>query len=87
MRIRELFTADPPKDGSATTFKAEAPRTQRKKIDNLCELRGHEKKSKNHQNCYFGLNKIKYLQTADFREKGFFLTTCVSVVKIREEMS
>jgi hypothetical protein len=26
----ELFTADPPQDGSATIFKAEAPRTLRK---------------------------------------------------------
>src|SRR4029453_11519315 len=38
----------------------------------LRDLRGHEKKSKNHQNCNFGLNKIKYLQLRIFAKRDFF---------------
>jgi hypothetical protein len=52
------------KDGSATVFKAEARSAPRKdflikKYFDLCELGGHEKKLKNHQNRKFGLNEIK----------------------------
>jgi hypothetical protein len=44
-RSRRELTADPPKDGSATVFKAEALRAQSKqflikKYSDLCELRG-----------------------------------------------
>jgi hypothetical protein len=45
-RSRRELTADPPKDGSATVFKAEALRAQRKEFlinnnnySDLCELR------------------------------------------------
>ena len=48
----------------------------------LSVLRGHEKKSKHHQNCNFGPNYNQILATADFREKGFFLTTRASAVSI-----
>jgi hypothetical protein len=44
----------------------------RKEKGTLGDLRGHEKKSKNHQNCYFGLNKIKYLQLWIFAKRDFF---------------
>jgi len=33
---------------------------------------GHEKKSKNHQNCKFHLNEIKYLQRLIFAKRDFF---------------
>jgi len=33
---------------------------------------GHEKKFKNHQNCKFGLNEIKYLQLLIFAKRDFF---------------
>ena len=54
-----------------------------------CELCGHEKKFKNHQNRKICLNEIKILATAHFVEKGFFLTTCGSVVNTpwREKFS
>ncbi len=42
------------------------------KDKNLCDLCGHEKKSKNHQNCKFCLNEIKYLQLLIFAKRDFF---------------
>jgi len=53
-----------------------------KKYSELCELCGHEKKSKNHQNCKFCLNEIKYLQLLNFAKRDFFLTTCASAVNL-----
>jgi hypothetical protein len=41
-------------------------------MKNLCVLCGHEKKSKNHQNCKLGLNEIKYLQLLIFAKRDFF---------------
>ena len=38
----------------------------------LCDLCGHEKKFKNHQNCNFGLNEIKCLQLLIFANRDFF---------------
>jgi hypothetical protein len=43
-----------------------------KHYSELCRLCGHEKKSKNHQNCNFGLNKIKYLQLRILAKRDFF---------------
>jgi hypothetical protein len=38
----------------------------------LRALRGREKKFKNHQNCKFSLNEIKYLQLLIFPKRDFF---------------
>ena len=42
-----------------------------KHYSELCGLCGHEKKSKNHQNCKFCMNESKYLQLL-FLRKGIF---------------
>ncbi len=42
------------------------------KTSSLRALRGHEKKSKNHQNYKFCLNEIKYLQLLIFAKRDFF---------------
>jgi hypothetical protein len=44
---------------------------------NLCVLCGHEKKFKNHQNCNFGLNEIKYLQLLIFAKRDFSHDLCL----------
>ena len=53
---------------------AEAQSTQRFSFHALLlrVLRGHEKKSKNNQNCKFCLNEIKYLQLLIFAKRDFF---------------
>ena len=55
-------------------FTAEAPRARRGEFEmkNLCVLCGHGKKSKNHKNCKFWANEIKYLQLMIFAKRDFF---------------
>ncbi len=61
--------------GEATlgNYTAEALRSLRRGIEsNLCELCGHEKKSKNDKIRKIGINKFKYLQRRFLRETDFF---------------
>jgi hypothetical protein len=48
--------------------------------DFLGDLCGHEKKSKNHQKLQILPERNQVFATADFCEKGFFLTSCASAV-------